>query len=174
MRPKLRVNSEAGTVSGVCTEPFLPENNIRQLRKRRKLRECALAGSIEQVRYGFIFHNSLFYRIIGAHSVSLLATMPSRPIAEQRKESIIAALDRDSHASRVARALGDKTGMSCATPARAISSFPAGPANTGDVLGFMAALPGDSDQVDAQAFIDQKPHQTAMASSFRRPRRTGC
>ena len=42
-----------------------------------------------------------------------------------------------------------------------------------DVPGFMAALPGDCDQVDAEAFVDQKPHDTAMASSRRRPPRTG-
>lgn len=33
--------------------------------------------------------------------------MPNRPIPEQRKKEIIAALNRDSHASRVTRALGD-------------------------------------------------------------------
>jgi hypothetical protein len=33
--------------------------------------------------------------------------MPNRPITEQQKKAIIAALNRDSHASRVARALGD-------------------------------------------------------------------
>jgi hypothetical protein len=42
-----------------------------------------------------------------------------------------------------------------------------------DVPGFMAALPGDGHQVDAEAFVDQKPHDTAMASSRRRLRRTG-
>jgi len=40
--------------------------------------------------------------------------------------------------------------------------------------GFMAGFPGDGDQVDAEALVDQKPHDTAMASSLRRPRRTGC
>jgi hypothetical protein len=43
-----------------------------------------------------------------------------------------------------------------------------------DVLSFMAALPGDGDQVDAEAFVDQKPHDTAIVSRRRRPRRTGC
>jgi hypothetical protein len=42
-----------------------------------------------------------------------------------------------------------------------------------DMLRFMAGLPGDGDQVDAEAFVDQKPHDTAMVSSRRRPRRTG-
>jgi hypothetical protein len=44
----------------------------------------------------------------------------------------------------------------------------------GDVLGFMAAFPGNSDQVNAEAFVDQKPHDTGMVSSFRRLRCTGC
>jgi hypothetical protein len=43
-----------------------------------------------------------------------------------------------------------------------------------DVPGFMAGFPGDGDQVDGEAFVDQKPHGTVMASSRRRPRRTGC
>ena len=42
------------------------------------------------------------------------------------------------------------------------------------VLGFMAGLPGYGNQVDAEAFIDQEPHDAAMVSRFRRPRRTGC
>jgi hypothetical protein len=42
------------------------------------------------------------------------------------------------------------------------------------VLGFMAGYPRGSDQVDAEAFVDQKPHDTAMVSSFRRLRRNGC
>jgi hypothetical protein len=42
-----------------------------------------------------------------------------------------------------------------------------------NVPGFMAGIPGDGDQVDAEAFIDQKSHDTAMVSSLRRPRRTG-
>jgi hypothetical protein len=43
-----------------------------------------------------------------------------------------------------------------------------------NVPGFMAGFPGDGDQVDAEAFVDQKPHDTAMVSSRRRRRRTGC
>jgi hypothetical protein len=43
-----------------------------------------------------------------------------------------------------------------------------------DVLGFVTGFTGDGDQVDAQAFVDQKPHDTAMTSSFRRLRFTGC
>ena len=41
-----------------------------------------------------------------------------------------------------------------------------------NVAGFMAGFPGDGDQVDAEAFVDQKPHDTAMVASRRR--RTGC
>jgi hypothetical protein len=29
-------------------------------------------------------------------------------------------------------------------------------------------------QIDTEAFVDQKPHDPAMASSLRRPRSTGC
>jgi hypothetical protein len=43
----------------------------------------------------------------------------------------------------------------------------------GDVLRFMAGFRGYGDQVDAEAFIDQKPHDTAMASSLRRRRSGG-
>jgi hypothetical protein len=43
-----------------------------------------------------------------------------------------------------------------------------------DVPRFMAGFTGNSDQVDAEAFVDQKPHEIAMASRRRRPRRTGC
>jgi hypothetical protein len=39
-----------------------------------------------------------------------------------------------------------------------------------DVLGVMARLPGDGDQVDGAAFVDQKPHDTAIVSSLRRAR----
>jgi hypothetical protein len=42
-----------------------------------------------------------------------------------------------------------------------------------NVLGFMARLPGGGDQVDAEAFVDQKPHDSAMVSIRRRARCTG-
>ena len=51
--------------------------------------------------------------------------------------------------------------------------FPAGLADMGDMLSVMARLPGDGDQVDAEAFVDQKPRETAMASIRRRDRCTG-
>jgi hypothetical protein len=37
-----------------------------------------------------------------------------------------------------------------------------------NVLGIMARLPGNGNQVDAEAFVDQKPHDTAMVSTRRR------
>jgi hypothetical protein len=43
-----------------------------------------------------------------------------------------------------------------------------------DVLGFMAGFSGYGDQIDAEAFVDQKPHDTAMVSSRWRLQRTGC
>jgi hypothetical protein len=55
-----------------------------------------------------VFNNLLFYRVvIGAQYVPMLQNMPSRPITEQREKAIIVALNRDSHASRVAHDLGE-------------------------------------------------------------------
>ena len=73
----------------------------------------------------------------------------------------------------IAGVVGDKGEIAVGGVARDIPVLPAGPADMGDVLRFMAGLPGDGDQVEAEAFVDQKSHDTAMASSFRRPRRTG-
>jgi hypothetical protein len=55
-----------------------------------------------------------------------------------------------------------------------IPVLPTGAADMRDVLGLMAAIPGDSDQVDTEALVDQESHDTAMVSSFRQPRCTGC
>ena len=74
----------------------------------------------------------------------------------------------------VACVVGDDNKITVAGVAHNIPVLPAGTAYMRDMLGFMAGFPGDSDQVDAEAFVDQKPHNTAIASSFRRPRRTGC
>ena len=74
----------------------------------------------------------------------------------------------------IARVVGDEDEIAVAGVARDIPVLPARAADMRDMLGFMAALPGDGDQVDAEAFVDQKPHDTAMVSSRRRPRRTGC
>ena len=54
-----------------------------------------------------------------------------------------------------------------------IPVFPAGPADMHDVLGVMARLPGDGNQVDGKAFVDQKPYDTAMVSIRRRARCEG-
>jgi hypothetical protein len=43
----------------------------------------------------------------------------------------------------------------------------------GEVLSVMPRLPGDGNQVDAEAFVDQKPHDTAMVSTRRRARCEG-
>jgi len=74
----------------------------------------------------------------------------------------------------IAGVVGNEDEIALSGIADDVPVFPAGPADTGDVLGFMAGYPGDSDQVDAEAFVDQKPHDTAMVSSFRRLRRNGC
>ena len=74
----------------------------------------------------------------------------------------------------VARVVGNEDEIAFAGVARDIPVLPASPADMRDVSGFMAGLPGDGNQVDAEAFVDQKPHDTAMAPRRRRPRRTGC
>ena len=74
----------------------------------------------------------------------------------------------------IARVVGDEDKIAVARVAHDIPVLPAGAADMRNVLGFMAGFPGDGDQVDAEALVDQKPHDTVMVSSFRRPRRTGC
>jgi hypothetical protein len=74
----------------------------------------------------------------------------------------------------IARVVGDEHKIVVAGVGNDIPILPAGTADMRDVLRFMAGFPGDGDQVDAEAFVDQEPHDTAMASSLRRPRRTGC
>ncbi len=74
----------------------------------------------------------------------------------------------------VARIVGDEDEIAVAGAAQDIPVLPAGPADMCDVSGFMTRFAGNSDQVDAEAFVDQKPHDAAMASRRRRPRRTGC
>ena len=64
--------------------------------------------------------------------------------------------------------VGDEDEIAIVGVAHDIPVFPAGAANMRDVLRFMAGFPGDGDQVDAEAFVDQKPHNTAMVSSRRR------
>ena len=56
---------------------------------------------------------------------------------------------------------------------RDVPVFPAGLADPGDMLGFVSGDVRDRDQIDAEAFIDQKPHQASAAASLRRIRRTG-
>ena len=74
----------------------------------------------------------------------------------------------------IARVVGDEDKIIVAGVARDIPVLPTRAADMRDVPGFMAALLGDGDQADAEAFVDQKPHDTAIVSSRRRPRRTGC
>jgi hypothetical protein len=74
----------------------------------------------------------------------------------------------------IARVVGGENEIALAGIADDIPIFPAGAADTGDVLGFMASFPGDSGEVNAEAFVDQKSHDTAMATSFLRLVCTGC
>jgi hypothetical protein len=74
----------------------------------------------------------------------------------------------------IARVVGDKDKIIVAGVAHDIPVLPARAANMRDMPCFMAALLGDGDQADAEALVDQKPHDTAIVSSRLRPRRTGC
>ena len=68
----------------------------------------------------------------------------------------------------IAGIVGDKNKITVAGVACDVPVFPAGLAGMGDVLGVMARLPGNGNQVDAEAFVNQKPHDTATVSSLRR------
>jgi hypothetical protein len=76
--------------------------------------------------------------------------------------------------AKIAGVVGDEDEIAVTGVPRDIPVLPAGVADMRDMLGLVASFPGDSNQVDAEAFVDQKPHDTAMSSSFRRPRRDGC
>ena len=71
-------------------------------------------------------------------------------------------------APEIARIIGDEDEITITGVARDVPIFPAGLADMGDVLGVMACLPGNGNQVDAETFVDQKPHDTATVSSLRR------
>jgi hypothetical protein len=64
----------------------------------------------------------------------------------------------------VAGVVGDEDQVVVARVARDVPILPAGPADMRDMPGFMAGPPGDGNQVNAEAFVDQKPHDTAMVS----------
>jgi hypothetical protein len=70
--------------------------------------------------------------------------------------------------AEVARVVGDKNKVAVTCVAHDIPVFPPGLADMRDMLGVMASLPGDGNQVDAETFVDQKPHDTAMVPSLRR------
>ena len=74
----------------------------------------------------------------------------------------------------IARVVGDKDEIVVAGVARDIPVLPARSANMRNVPCFMTTLFGDGDEADGEALVDQKPHDTAIGSSRRRPRRTGC
>jgi hypothetical protein len=75
--------------------------------------------------------------------------------------------------AEVARVVGDEDKVAVAGIAHDVPVFPALLADMRDVLGVMTRPPGDGNQVDAEAFVDQKPHDTAMVSTRRRTRCTG-
>ena len=74
---------------------------------------------------------------------------------------------------KVARIVGDQDEIAVARVSRDIPVLPGGFADTGNVMSFMAGPPCDGDQVDSEAFIDQKSHDTAIAASRRRDRCAG-
>jgi hypothetical protein len=80
---------------------------------------------------------------------------------------------RGVETAKVARVVGDEDKIAVSSVTHDIPVFPSCPADIGDMLGVMARLPGDGNQVDAEAFIDQKPHDTAMVSTRRRARCEG-
>jgi hypothetical protein len=57
----------------------------------------------------------------------------------------------------VASVVGDEDKVAVAGVARDVPVFPPGLADMRDVLGVVTRLPGDGNQVDAEAFVDQKP-----------------
>ena len=67
--------------------------------------------------------------------------------------------------------VGDQNEIAVARVSRDIPVLPAGFADAGNVMSFMSRLPGDGNQVDGEAFIDQKSHD--IAASLRRDRCTG-
>ena len=75
--------------------------------------------------------------------------------------------------AEIAGVVGDEDKITVSSVAHDIPVFPSCPADMGEVLSVMPRLPGDGNQVDAEAFVDQKPHDTAIASRRRRLRRTG-
>jgi hypothetical protein len=51
--------------------------------------------------------------------------------------------------------------------------FPTSLADMRDMLRIVASAPRDENQVDREAFVDQKPHETVIVWTGRRVRRTG-
>jgi hypothetical protein len=73
----------------------------------------------------------------------------------------------------IARVVGDEYEVAVAGVTHYVPVFPTGSADVCDVVGVMAGLSGNSNQVNAEAFVDKKPHGSAMASIRRRRLRSG-
>jgi hypothetical protein len=80
---------------------------------------------------------------------------------------------RGVEAPKVARVVGDENEVAVARVAHDVPIFPASPADVRDVVRLMAGLSGNGNQINAEAFVDQKPHGSAIVSIRRRRRRTG-
>jgi hypothetical protein len=70
--------------------------------------------------------------------------------------------------SKVARVVGDQSEVAVAGVAHNVPVFPTSPADVRDVVGLMAGLSGHSNQMNAEAFVDEKPHGSVMVSNPRR------
>jgi hypothetical protein len=75
-------------------------------------------------------------------------------------------------APEVACVVGDERKIVGARIAQDIPIFRARPADMRDMVSFMAGLRGDGNQVDAEAFIDQKSRGSVIVASGRRERWT--
>jgi hypothetical protein len=74
---------------------------------------------------------------------------------------------------KVARVVGDENKVAGARVAHHVPVFPASPADVRDVVRLVAGLSGNGNQINAEAFVDQKPHGSAMLSTRRRRLCTG-
>jgi hypothetical protein len=95
---------------------------------------------------------------------------PLQRAADRRDQDDQAGMQRLRRVEtpEIAGVIGDEDKVSVACIAHNVPVFPSGLADMCYVLGVMARLPGDGNQVGAETFVDQEPHDTAMVSTRRR------
>jgi hypothetical protein len=105
-----------------------------------------------------------------------LEQTPLRITADNRDQNNEAGMQRLRRVKllEIARVVGNENKIAVARVAPTFQSFQPARPTCATCWASWPDSPGSGDQVDAEAFVDQKPHDTAMVSSFRRPRRTGC